>query len=431
MTSQTVGQRCCDEYDDYRRRQGWLSQTRRDFLRTTVGAMAAAPMFPHMLLDSKLTRHLGATPNNDPILVVIQLAGGNDGLNTIVPYASNLYYQDRPNIAVPQKNVIPIDNTVGFHPNLTGLKSLYDQGKVAILEGVGYPNPSRSHFQGTAIWESADVNGTSTTGWLGRYLDAELGPDANPLSAIAIGPMLPLTLLSTRAPVTTIESVDTYRFVVDRTNSNRILQAYEKMYDGTQNGLPPYLNLVRSAGEDAKQGVADLQTVSTKYTPAAEYPRNPLAQELQLVSQIIVSGLGTRIFHVTLGGFDDHVAEVLTHSNLMKYLGDSLAAFYKDLDGHGKSDQVVTMTFSEFGRRVRENDGRGTDHGTAAPLFVVGNKVKGGLYGQDPTLSNLDENGDLKFGIDFRSVYGTLLDGWLGANSQNILNGSYERLPIL
>lgn len=432
MTTEGANQqRCCDEYEEYRRRQWWERQSRRDFLKTTVGAMAATPMLPHLLLNSTLARAAQSSTTSGPILVIVQLQGGNDGLNTIVPYGSGTYYQDRPTINVPAKTVLPIDNTVGFNPNLKGIKALYDQGKVAVVQGVGYPNPSLSHFQGTSIWETADPTGQATTGWLGRYMDAELAGEDNPLSAVAIGATLPQTLLSQRAPVTSIESVKTYRFLVERSNAQTILQAYQRIYSRDEATAPAYLNLIRAAGRATEQGVADLQAVSTKYTPTVKYPQNQLGTELQLVAQIISAGLGTRIFHVTLGGFDDHVAEVYTHARLSQYFNDAVSAFYQDLTAQGKADDVMIMTFSEFGRRVKENAGRGTDHGTAAPLFLIGNKVKGGLYGQDPILSTLDANGDLIFAVDFRSVYGTVLDGWLNASSQAILGGSYERIPFL
>jgi uncharacterized protein (DUF1501 family) len=423
-------QHCCDDYEEYRKKQQWLRQSRRDFLKTTVGAMAAAPLMPHILLNSALASRTAASTDT-PILVVIQLQGGNDGLNTIVPYASDLYFKDRPTIGVPAKSVLPIDNTVGFNPNLKNLKTLYDQGKVAILQGVGYPNPTRSHFQGTSIWETADPTLQQTTGWLGRYLDAEFGGADNPLQAVALGPMMPQTLFTQQAPVTSIENINTYRFLVERANARPILSAYQAMVGANESADSTHLNLIRAAGRDAEQGVADLQQVSTKYTPTVKYPTNPLATELQLVAQMISANLGTRIFHVTVGGFDDHVAEVMTHARLLQYFGDSVAAFYQDMTNQGKADQVLIMTFSEFGRRVKENAGRGTDHGTAAPLFVVGGKVKGGLYGQDPILSTLDDNGDLIFNIDFRAVYGTVIDGWLGGNSSRVLGGSFERLPFI
>jgi uncharacterized protein (DUF1501 family) len=423
--------RCCDEYDDYQRTRQRLLFNRRDFLKTTIGALAAAPVAPHILLQKAVAARATTASSTEPILVVLQLQGGNDGLNTIIPYASPDYYRDRPNIAVPANKVIPIDNSVGLSPYLTGMKQLYDMGKVAILENVGYPNSSRSHFQGTQIWETADPTGETATGWLGRYLDAEVATDQSPLAGIAVGPMLPQTLLSQRAQVTAIESVATFQFLVNRLESAQILAAYQAMYGKTTESFPQHMGLIRSAGADAEQGVKELESVSLKYTPSVTYPPNILAHELQFVAQLIAGDLGARIFHVSLGGFDDHVAEVYTHANLMKYVGDSLLAFYQDLEAHGKADQVLIMTFSEFGRRVKENAGRGTDHGTAAPLFVIGGKVKGGYYGTDPSLTRLDTNGDLMFGIDFRSVYGTVLDRWLNASSTQILGGSFENLPFL
>jgi uncharacterized protein (DUF1501 family) len=421
--------RCCDEYGEYRRGLASFRTDRRGFLKTTVGALAAAPFASHMLLDAAVAQ--AAAPSTDPILVVIQLAGGNDGLNAIVPYSSDLYYHDRPNIAVPAKSVLPIDKNVGFNPNLQGLKALYDRGNVAVVQGVGYDNPSRSHFQGTSIWETADPSGETSTGWLGRYLDAELAGNGNPLTAISIGALTPQTLLSTRAPVTTIESVNSFHFEVMRQQPNQILNAYARMYPESVTSGSEGLRVVRSAGADAQKGVHDLATVATAYKSTVSYPANPLARELQLVAQLISANLGSRIFHVTMGGFDDHVSEVYTHATLMKYLGDSLNAFYADLTAQGKAGNVLSMTFSEFGRRVSENSGRGTDHGTAAPVFIVGGAVKGGLYGDDPILSNLDDNGDLKYGVDFRSVYGTVIDGWLGGRSADVLAGSYERIPFL
>lgn len=421
--------RCCDEYDEYRQQRSRML-SRRDFLKTTIGAMAAAPIAPHLLLSSRLAAHANPT-GNGTILVVIQLGGGNDGLNTIVPYGSGLYYQDRPNIAVPAKSVLPIDDTVGFNPNLKGMKALYDQGKVAIVQGAGYPNPNRSHFQSTTIWETADPTLQQTTGWLGRYLDAALQGEHNPLVAVSLGPMLPQTMLARQTPVTAIQNIASYRFMLSPRNRPALMAAYESMMAPGAASASPYINVMRSAGQTANTSVQDLATVATGYKPSITYPRDPLSAQLQLVSQLIAANLGTRVFHVTLGGFDDHAAEVFTHAHLMTVLGDSVNTFMQDLTAQGKADQVLIMTFSEFGRRVAENAGRGTDHGTAAPIFVIGNRVKGGMLGTDPILDKLDDNGDLTYGIDFRSVYGTVLDRWLGASSRQILGGSYESLPFL
>jgi uncharacterized protein (DUF1501 family) len=429
----TIESRCCNEYEEYQRKQWEFRQSRRGFLKTAVGAIAAGAVAPNLFINSALADRLVASPApGGPVLVLIQLQGGNDGLNTIVPYGSGLYYQDRPTIAVAQKDVIHIDGQMGFHPNLQALKPLYDSGNVAVIQGVGYPGPDRSHFRSTTIWETGDLTGTSQTGWIGRYLDANFVGDTNPFTAVAMGATVPQTFLTKTVPVTSIESVNTFQFQVSQQVAPTLLKAYERMYstDGLA-GLPEYLGLVRQAGANAEQGVQDLQKVATKYSPSVTYPQNPLARELQLVAQMISAGLGTRVFHVQLGGFDDHTAEVQRHAALMKDFAESVSAFYADLSAQNKGDNVLTMTFSEFGRRVKENAGRGTDHGTAAPVFIVGNKVKGGLYGKDPILTNLDDNGDLKYDVDFRSVYGTVLDTWMGANSKSVLSGSYENLGFI
>lgn len=433
MSSGVNAQRCCDEYEDFRRHILTNRRTRRSFLMSTVGAIAAGAVAPNLLLNSALADSLaGVTVSGaDPILVVIQLAGGNDGLNMMVPYGTNLYYGDRPNISVPADKVLHLDGMVGFNPNLSGLKPLYDAGKVAVVQGVGYPNPDLSHFRSTQIWESADPAGLSKTGWLGRWLDDTVGSASNPFTAVALGATVPMTLLSTRVPVTSIESVDRFRFLVSQNNSNQILQAFQQMYGPSKESLPPYIGVVRQAGVDAEQGVQDLHGITINYKSSVQYPNTVFARDLQLIAQMISSNLGTRIFHVTLGGFDDHVAEVYTHANLMTQLGAGLSAFYQDLQSMGKASQVTMVTFSEFGRRVRENAGRGTDHGTAAPMLVVGGNVKGGLYGTDPILSDLDSDGNLKYGIDFRAVYGTLIDGWLGGSSQTVLSGSFDRLSFI
>lgn len=424
--------RCCDEFEAYQRQQWNIRQSRAGFLKTAVGAIAVGAVGPNLFINSALADRLTrSTAPPGPVLVIIQLQGGNDGLNTVVPYGSGLYYQDRPNIAVPEKNVLGIDGQVGLHPNLSGLKAMYDRGQVAILQGVGYPSPDRSHFRSTTIWETGDTSGTSQTGWVGRYLDATFTADTNPFTAVALGPTVPQTLLTRNVPVTAVESISTYRFQISQNAAPAVMKAYETMYPAGSASTGSYLGLVRHAGANAEQGVHDLQGISTNYTPAVQYPQNQLARELQMVAQIISAGLGTRVFHVTLGGFDDHAAEVNTHANLMKDLGDSVAAFYADLTAQNRANDVLTMTVSEFGRRVKENGGRGTDHGTAAPVFVVGPGVKGGLYGQDPVLGSLDGNGDLIYGIDFRSVYGTVIDSWLGGHSSAVLNGSYETIGFL
>lgn len=420
--------RCCDEFDAIRRRAAHWNQSRRDFLRTAVGAMAIAPFAPHMLLESAMAQHVSAADSNAPILVVINLQGGNDGLNTVVPYGSGLYYQERPTINVPASAVLPLDGQVGLNPNLSALKPLYDAGKVAIVQGVGYPHPDLSHFRSTTIWAAADPVGLTPTGWLGRYMDTALADVDNPLKAVSVGPLVPQALIASGTPATALETLDTFKFLLGQKQAAPILEAYRTMYGGDTQSLPQYMSLVRKVEGGADQSVQDLSAVRTAYKSSVTYPATVLGRDLQLVAQMIASNLGTRIFHITLGGFDDHVAEVLTHANLLKELGDALGAFYHDLAALGKDSKVMTMTYSEFGRRVKENGGKGTDHGTAAPMFIVGGGTKGGLYGRDPILSNLDSNGDLVYGIDFRSVYATILDNWLGGDAKTVLNGSFDHV---
>lgn len=423
--------RCCDEFDELRRRQARWEQSRRDFLKTAVGAMAAAPFAPHLLLKSALAQNVTASDPNAPILVVINLQGGNDGLNTVVPYGSGLYYQGRPTIGVPQASVLRLDDMVGLNPNLATVKPLYDAGKMAIVQGVGYPNPDRSHFRSTTIWATADPVGLTPTGWLGRYMDTALADVDNPLKAVSLGPVVPEALGAELSPATALETLDTFKFLVGLKEAQPILDAYRTMYGGSLKDVPPYISLVKKVEGGADQSVQDLATVKTAYSSKVTYPPTRLGRDLQLVAQLIASNLGTRIFHVTVGGFDDHAAEVLTHANLLKQLADAVAVFYQDLAGLQKDSRVMTMTYSEFGRRVKENGGRGTDHGTAAPMFIFGGGVKGGLYGQDPILSNLDPNGDLVYGVDFRSVYSTILDNWMAGDAKTILGGTFDHVGFV
>lgn len=424
---------CCE---DYRRGLYAWQQSRRNFLSTTIGALAVAPMVPGFMMKSSAAEkvvNLDQSQLSAPILVVLQLGGGNDGLNTVVPYGSSLYYQDRPTLAVAQKDVLPINNDMGLNPNLKDIKSLYDKGKVAIVQGVGYRNPNRSHFTSTAIWETGVPDHAEKTGWLGRYLDSQLANVDNPLKALAIGPFVQGTLASATTPVASIQSVDTFKFLAASNPSDHdaVLGTFKAFYGGATKDLPPYLGLVKRVEASTTSSVDEIAHVGSTFKPAVKYPATAFGKQLELVSQLISANLGTRVFHLTLGSFDDHANEKYAHARLLMELNDGVAALYADLDAHGKTDQVLIYTWSEFGRRVRENASGGTDHGTAAPLFVIGGKVKGGIYGDDPILSNLDTDGDLVYGIDYRSVYATFLQNWLGADPKPVLGGTYETVPFV
>jgi uncharacterized protein (DUF1501 family) len=370
---------------------------------------------------------------SDRTLIVVQMAGGNDGLSTVIPFTDSLYHQVRPTLAVPDTKVLPLDTRLGLHPNLAPLKNLWDAGHMAIVEGVGYPNQSLSHFQAMDIWQTLDLNGVGSEGWLGKLVSGWVDQQGHPFNALDIGVQTAQALSSISAPVPTVSSVNTYRVYpdpADTDNGNARLQALMKLYN-TYPKSSPYAALLDTTALNAQEGSRALLNASSNYHAAVTYPDGPFAAGLKVLAEAIVQDLGLRVGYVTLGGFDTHANQQQTHDLLMKTLADGLSAFYTDLAHHGKADSVVIMTWSEFGRRVEENGSQGTDHGTAAPMFVLGNPVNKGIFGEPPSLSSLDANGNLKYTIDFRSVYATVLDRWLGASSKDVLGGSFNSQNFL
>ncbi len=364
---------------------------------------------------------------SDRTLIVVQLAGGNDGLNTVIPYTDSRYYQMRPAIGIPQSKALSLDGRLGLHPNLAPLKELWDAGHMAIIEGVGYPNQSLSHFQAMDIWQTLDLTGNGSQGWLGKLVAGWVDQDGHPFKALDVGVQTAQALSSISAPVPTLSSVNTYRIYpdpADMDGGNARLKALMNLYNSYPK-TAPYAALLDATALDAQEGSRELHQAAAQYHPAVSYPKDSFAQGLQILAEAIVQGLGLRVGYVTLGGFDTHANQQATHDALMKTLADGLSAFYTDLSRHGKADNVVIMTWSEFGRRVEENGSLGTDHGTAAPMFVLGNPVNNGIFGEPPSLTNLDSVGNLKYTIDFRSVYATILDRWLGTSSRDVLGGSF------
>src|SRR3989440_4519458 len=369
----------------------------------------------------------------DRTLIVVQMAGGNDGLNTVIPFGDPLYHQMRPTLSISDTSVIHLDTRLGLHPNLAPLKQLWDAGHLAIVEGVGYPNQSLSHFQAMDIWQTLDLNGNGSEGWLGKLVAGLVDSDGHPFKALDIGVQTAQALSSINAPVPTMSSVESYRVYPDPADTdggNARLQALMKLYT-TYPSSSPYAALLDTTALNAQEGSRALLNAASNYHPAVTYPAGPFAAGLKVLSEAIVQDLGLRVGYVTLGGFDTHANQQQTHSVLMKTLADGLSAFYTDLAHHGKADSVIVMTWSEFGRRVEENGSLGTDHGTAAPMFVLGNAVNKGIFGEPPSLSSLDENGNLKYSTDFRSVYATVLDRWLGASSKDVLGGSFSSQNFL
>jgi uncharacterized protein (DUF1501 family) len=402
---------------------------RSGFLLGAVSGLAVVAnndtIFSQALAQTALP---GLPGGNDRVLVVINFQGGNDGLNTVVPYGMQDYYRYRPSLGIAPNDVLRIDDVVGLNPVLAPFKKMYDAGNVAIVQGVGYPDPDHSHFRSTEIWQTAQPKGYESTGWLGRYLDEAQLPQSNLFNAVAISNVLPELLISKTTDVPAVDALRGYGLASDKRSGNR--EAFhEFVKDTTVPFRSPFLAQVAEIEDHAQRGAEELPKLVAGYQPQATYPSTPLGRSLALAAQIVGSKLGTRVLYVQHGSFDTHVTQKQTQERLLADFANAISAFYQDLAAHGNDKRVLTMTFSEFGRRVAENASRGTDHGKAAPVFLVGGGVKGGLYGQHPDLSRLNM-GNLAFSTDFRNIYATVLERWLGRPSAPIV-GSYSTLPML
>jgi len=419
-----------------------MALKRRDFLKRGVTFVSLSLASSHMMMQtSNAGNSVFAQASNlsseNRMLVVIQMGGGNDGLNTVVPYGNGLYYDARPTLAIPESDVLTINNEIGLNPNMTNFKKFYDEGKMAIVQGVGYPNPNRSHFRSTDIWETANPETVVGSGWLGNYLDATLCESscATGIPAASVGRALPLSLRGEQIVVPSIASLESFQFQTNErypqdrdAQVNTVTAINESMSNGDSYGAT-----VATTGLSAMRSADQIQEAASQYDSPVDYPQNPFAQGLQLLAQMIGGGLGTQIMHVSIGGFDTHAEQPDAHANLLNSVDTGVAAFYEDLVSMGVSDDVLLMSFSEFGRRVRENGSSGTDHGTAAPMFILGNPTVSGIYGQHPGLgvNALDNNGDMAHHVDFRSVYSTVLENWLGVDPTDILGARYENLGFV
>jgi len=406
--------------------------TRRDFVKrgvalVTLGTMHAAlpPVFKGAFAI-RASEADAASQEQGRTLVILQLAGGNDGLNTIVPYRDPAYAKLRPNLGVDPAQVVPLSGEFGLHPKLAALKTLWDKKQLAIVHGVGYPDPNFSHFQSMLIWQNAGPQ-AATEGWLGRYLDSLEAQEHDPMRGFNVDRFVAPELYSPNAPVVAAPDAASYgfqRLAPDEAEARLRQTALLKLYDQFPKNMP-YAALIESTATDAVSTSQAVQAAASAHSPSVPYPQTSLASGLQLVAQVIASGAKLRVAHVTLGGFDTHSAQLREHETLLGDLGGALAAFYADLASMGRDKDVLTMTWSEFGRRAGENASEGTDHGTAAPMFLAGGTVAGGaFYGQPVALDNLD-NGNLRFTTDFRSVYASVLEQWVGAPSDQFLGQAY------
>lgn len=436
--------------------------TRRRFLHSSWLGCATSLTVPTFLEQTMGTLHAKAAEltqaphgKDDTILVIVQLAGGNDGLNTLVPFGDDAYYQARPELAIGKNDVLKLNDHLGLNPNLPFLNELYQSGHLGVVQGVGYPNPNRSHFRSTEIWQTAtDANKYSKTGWLGRFFDNTCaGHEPDPTTGIAITKKEPQSFVASTNPGISVSQPDLYRWIQGRKpdamaegffrefnqpSDNEAMMADDGSSIAEISGGADAMRSSESNLDYLERVALDAQVSSDKIIKLAKkhkgsartFGGSQLAKSLQLVSQMIAGGLNTRIYYVSHGGFDTHNNQANSHQRLMRELNDGLSAFMKDLRQQGNTDRVVVSTFSEFGRRVAENDTKGTDHGAAAPLFVMGDAIKGGLYSKHPSLTDL-ERGDLKFTVDFRNVYATMLEHWLKSPSAEVLGKPFKPLDFL
>ncbi|PYF75632.1 DUF1501 domain-containing protein [Pedobacter nutrimenti] len=397
---------------------------RRDFLRNSIFTAAGAIAVPAFMkpFEALALDELSLYKN----LVVIQLSGGNDGLNTIIPYGNDIYYQKRKGIAIKPEDLIRLNDMQGFNPNMTALKEIYDQGWMTIINDVGYPNPDRSHFRSMDIWQTAsDSNQFLSTGWIGRYLDSNCQTCKFPYTAIEVDDSLSLAMKgNTKKGIALKDPGALYRNTNEPFFKEMINR--EKAHLDEDNLGYLYKTMIETSSS------ADyIQNTSKIYQNKFTYPATPFASQLKTVSKFISSGLKTRVYYVSLSGFDTHVNQNQQQGNLLKQYSEGINAFLKDLKQNNKLDDTLVITFSEFGRRVEQNASNGTDHGTANNMLIFGGRLKKqGIYNNAPDLENLD-SGDLKYQIDFRQVYGTLLDKWLDVNNAQILNKRFNTLDFI
>ena len=396
---------------------------RRDFLRNSA-IVSGAFMMPAFLkpFEAMAMNDLAGYKN----LVIIQLSGGNDGLNTIIPYGNDIYYQKRKTIAVNQTDIVKLNDMQGLNPSLSALKDIYDQGYMSIINSVGYPNPDRSHFRSMDIWQTArDSTQFLTTGWIGRYLDSNCQP-GKPYTAIEVDDTLSLAMKGAKMKGVAVQ--DPYKLY--QTTREPFFKDLVHNHDQA-NLSEDNLGYLYKTMIETYSSADYIQNTSKLYKSTADYPATPFGNQLKTVSKFINSGLQTRVYYVSLSGFDTHVGQQNQQGRQLKIYGDAVAAFITDLKQTGKLDDTLVMTFSEFGRRVEQNASNGTDHGTANNVLVYGGKLKkAGIYNDAPNLTTLD-NGDLEYQVDFRDVYATLLDKWLNVNNSQVLNKSFAGLDFV
>jgi uncharacterized protein (DUF1501 family) len=407
-----------------------MQTTRRQFLSSALGSSAVISLSssaPGFLLEAAAQQQKS---KGESILVVLQLSGGNDGLNTVIPFADDDYYKARPKLGIAAENVLKINDSAGFHPSMKGFADLLEADTLSIIQGVGYPNPNRSHFESMDIWHSCHRNTEQRPdGWLGRYLDGTAKNDGSDVPAIHLGgEKQPFALAARNVRTPSIRSLK--RFQLKSGDDKKLNRTINEITAAKRSGKNDLLSFVQTSTTSALSASRRIEKAAANYKTDVKYPQTGLAQKLRTIAQLIDANLSTRIYYVTLNGFDTHSQQAGAHTALLEEFSSAVSAFIEDIAAHDQGERVLLMAFSEFGRRVKENASEGTDHGAAAPMYFAGKNVKTGLIGKQPSLTDLTD-GDVKFHTDFRQVYATVLEKWLNWNSEPVLGKKYQTLELL
>jgi uncharacterized protein (DUF1501 family) len=403
--------------------------SRRNFLTTSAAAssvLALSGTAPAFLQQA------ASDQNSDGrILVVVEMAGGNDGLNTVVPFDNDLYHKARPKLGLSESDILKVQRGIGFHPEMRGFADLLEAGHLAVAQGVGYPNPNRSHFESMDIWHTCQRKGENRSdGWLGRFLEASGGATSSDPAGLHLGhDKQPYALMSRGVRVPSIRSLDEFRLNGSDTEGFR--EAVKELADARRDDSNDLLGFVQSSTSSAISASERIEAaVGMNSKASASYPSSELAKNLQTISQLILSGLKTPVYYVQIGGFDTHAQQANVHQTLLRAVSESVSTFVNDMIAHGFGERVLCLCFSEFGRRVNENASEGTDHGTAGPMFLAGTQVKAGLIGKHPRLDDL-QDGDLKHQTDFRQVYAAVLRDWLSCDAESILKDAFKPIDAI
>ena len=401
--------------------------TRRDFMKSAAvfSALGVAPQFLTQTVEGAAQSIHGF--RDDRVLVVVQLGGGNDGLNTLVPYGDDAYYRARPNLGLKRERLIPVNDYLAFNDRLRDMMKLYENGNLAVIQGTGYPNPDRSHFRSMEIWHTAsDSDEFLGTGWIGRYFDHHCSGSARPQVGAALGKERPQAFDGEEGYGVAFEQPSRFGWQPGRGADNK--QNFARINTGNH-GADETLDFLRHVTSNAIMSSEEVREAANRGKAQGAAGRQ-VSNALKQVAGLIRGNLATRIFYVSTSGFDTHAGQAGQHDNLLTQVGKGLMEFQAQLEKDGNADRVMTMVFSEFGRRVRENQSGGTDHGTAAPMFLMGKNINPGLYGRYPSLTDL-QSGDLKHNVDFRQIYATVLNDWFGVDSTSVLGREFKNLPII